>query len=251
MSFFSVHGYYDEDFILESGTFDTNNEAQELCSFLNDSNNSPNIKYVVIRSQEYSEQSNTARSNIEQSNTELNDRTKGQTKPNTFTKQHIFFDDNYDLVTDYYLDGTDSLDAHASSESETAQYDYLDSVVIKKYGVGYVFDCQKDIIETFVNNNLHIKIYYLEHIKRYFFRKSQMDKILEIYNFKASDVKIPFPSHLWNITLSINRNDKTVTCNPDYGINDYYFLGGFKNASKPNTWNFKPNAFNKLLKYRN
>ena len=68
MSFFSVHGYYDEDFILESGTFDTKDEAQELCSFLNDSNNSPNVKYVVIGSQVYSETSNPETSNHDESN---------------------------------------------------------------------------------------------------------------------------------------------------------------------------------------
>ena len=250
MSFFSVHGYYNEDFILESGTFDTKNEAQELCNFLNKSNKSSVVKYIVIGSQVYTDNSNTDNSNTDKSNESY--ETKAKAKP----AQHIFFDDSYDLVTDYYLDRSESLEAQASSDNDglpssdtDPEYDYLEQVVIKKYGVGYIFDCHKDIIESFVNQNSNLKIYYLEHAHRYFFRKSQLDTVLDAYAFQVSEYKIPFP---WNLLsdgrLGINTKHKQITCLPSYDfVDDYYFLGGFKSSTESNMWEFKPKAFKKLL----
>ena len=271
MSFFSVHGYYNEDFILESGTFDTKNEAQELCNFLNKSNKSSVVKYIVIVSQVYTDNSNTDNSNTDNSNTDKSNEsyeTKAKAKP----AQHIFFDDSYDLVTDYYLDRSESLDTNMSSHNDglpssdndglpssdndglpssdtDPEYDYLEQVVIKKYGVGYIFDCHKDIIESFVNQNSNLKIYYLEHAHRYFFRKSQLDTVLDAYAFQVSEYKIPFP---WNLLsdgrLGINTKHKQITCLPSYDfVDDYYFLGGFKSSTESNMWEFKPKAFKKLL----
>ena len=45
------------DFILESGSFDTKNEAQDLCNILNNSNNSEHLNYVIVESKTLTEPS--------------------------------------------------------------------------------------------------------------------------------------------------------------------------------------------------
>ena len=245
MSFFSVHGYYDDDFILESGSFDTKYEAQDLCDILNNSNNSEHLSYVIVESKTL---------------TEPTPSVSISSPPAT----HIFFDD-YDLVTDYYLDNPPSLetelsesrDDNFSNETEMdSSYYNLENIVIKRYGVGYVFEwddnTDNEELNDFIKENTHLDIHYLRHCDRYFFRKCVLEDVLEVYDFEVNEEKIPFQQKIfskhWTAgKLTVDTNTKQIYCDDNYKYrHDYYFLGAFSDG--PNIWTFKPKAFKKFMK---
>jgi hypothetical protein len=256
MSFYSVHGYYDDDFIMESGTFEEYNGAYDLCNLLNNSNNCKNITYVIVESKTldnfpvYHEKiySNLNSNNIEKPN------------ENKSLNTHIYFNDDYDLVNHDIFDNYDMIDINGINfesiprlptpppPSPPCEYSQTNNIKIKKYGVGYIFDCDKKNIKHFVDQHEDIKIYYLKHIKKYFFRESQMGKVLNSNNFEVSEEKMLFPKNLLRSNkLSIDVDKKRLKYSNDYKYkNDYYFLGGFKN-SKNNCWSFKSKAFDKFL----
>ena len=268
MSFYSVHGYYDDDFIMESGTFEEYNGAYDLCNLLNNSNNCNNITYVIVESKTldnfpiYHEKiySNLNSNNIE--NIENNNENNIENKS---LNTHIYFNDDYDLVNHDTFDNYDMVDIDGLNFESfprlpspppptcihpppPCEYSQTNSIKIKKYGVGYIFDCDKKNIKNFVEQNQDIKIYYLKHIKKYFFRESQIGKVLNSNNFEVSDEKMQFPKNLLRSNkLSIDVDKKRLTYSNDYKYkNDYYFLGGFKN-SKNNYWSFKSKAFDEFL----
>ena len=123
------------------------------------------------------------------------------------------------------------------------------NINIKKFGIGYIFDCGKSDIKNFVEKHKDIKIHYLKHIKKYFFRQSQMKSVLATKNdFKITKERYPFPKNLLESNkLFIDIDKKLLICSKNYKYkNDYYLLGGFKN-SKNNCWSFKAKAFDKFL----
>lgn len=241
MSFYSVHGYYDDDFIMESGTFENFQDAQDLCNLLNNSNTSNNIIYVIVESKTLD--------NYPIFNTYTNTYSERNYTNNTNT--HIFFNEDFDLGDNQKLDfEMVNVDETLDDSLLVRKYDSLNNIKIKKYGVGYIFDCNKNDINDFVKNQKDIKIYFLKHIRKYFFRKSQMEKVLSFADFNVTDEILPFPKNLLaSSKLCVDVDGKKIKCSKDYIYkNDYYFIGGWKSKNS-NCWNFKHNAFNNFLNH--
>ena len=263
MSFYSVHGYYDDDFIMESGTFEDYNGASDLCNLLNNSNRCNNIMYVIVESktlESFPIYHERIYSNLHENENNYENNENENNNESKIVNTHIYFDDDYDLVNHDTFDNYDMVDIDGINFQSfprltippppppPSEYSQTNNVQIKKYGVGYIFDCDKNTIKKFVEEHDDIKIYYLKHIKKYFFRQSQMEKVLAACNFEVSEEKMLFPKNLLRSNkLSIDVDKKRLIYSYDYKYkNDYYFLGGFRN-NKNNYWSFKSKAFDQFL----